>query len=115
MPSFANAENRAINEQLIARNAALARETQETAEHQGRIQVMGAHLASLRIEMAAAQKLLESKTKEHKSESHLAMLAERAVGKMRNDVMGASHLRAGRRGAEPRRAELRSHAWRAQL
>ena len=91
-PAFANAENREINERLIARNAALAREAAETIEHQNRIQVMSAHLDSLRIEMASAQKLLEAKTKEHKTEDHLAQLAERAVGRLRSDLLGKRQL-----------------------
>ena len=86
VPSFANAENRELNERLVARNAQLAREAAETAEHQGRVQVMGEHLGALRVEMASAQRLLESKARELKTESHLAMLAERAAGRLRADA-----------------------------
>jgi chromosome segregation ATPase len=88
VPSFANAENKALNERLIQQNALLARETAETAEHNNRISIMTEHLNSLKIEMTSAQKVLEAKNKELKTENHLSLLAERTVGRMRLDMTG---------------------------
>lgn len=85
VPAFANAENRALNEKLIQRNQQLARAQSETLEHQERVRVMQEHLKNVRLELIDAQKVLESRGKELKTEDHLANLAERAVGRMKTD------------------------------
>lgn len=87
IPSFANAENRSLNEKLILRNQQLAAAQAETLEHQERVRVMQEHLKHVRIELVENQKLLESRTKELKTEDHLHQLAERAVGRMKTDII----------------------------
>jgi chromosome segregation ATPase len=86
IPAFANAENRRLNERLIARNRALARVVAETREHQERAGVMQEHLKHIRSEVTAAQRVVEAKAKELKTEEHLAAMAERALGRARQDM-----------------------------
>ena len=87
IPSFANAENRALNEKLILRNQQLAAAQAETLEHQERVRVMQEHLKHVRVELVENQKLLESRNKELKTEDHLHQLSERAVGRMKLDIV----------------------------
>lgn len=86
IPAFANDENRALNEKLIARNRELSKATSETLEHQERIAVMQEHLKNVRLELANAQKVLAARDKEVKTEDHLNAVAERAVGRMKQDL-----------------------------
>ena len=86
LPAFANAANRALHERLLKRNRQLARATADTRENQERASVMGEHLKHIRAELAAAQRVAEAKAKELKTEEHLAAMAERALGRSRQDV-----------------------------
>lgn len=86
IPAFANAANRALNEKLIARTRALARASSELTEHQERTSVMADHMKAIRSDLMSAQRLAESKAKELATEKHLGALAERAVGRARQDL-----------------------------
>ena len=86
IPAFANAENRRLNERLIARNRALARVVAETREHQERAGVMQEHAKHIRSELTAAQRVVEAKAKELHTEEHLAAMSERALGRARQDM-----------------------------
>ena len=86
IPAFANAANRALNEKLVARTRALARASSELTEHQERTSVMADHMKAIRSDLMSAQRLAESKAKELATEKHLGALAERAVGRARQDL-----------------------------
>ena len=86
LPAFANAANRALHERLLQRTRQLARATAETRENQERAGVMQEHLKHIRAELASSQRVAESKAKELRTEEHLAALAERALGRSRQDV-----------------------------
>ena len=86
LPAFANAANRALHERLLKLNRQLARATADTRENQERAGVMQEHLKHIRAELASAQRVAESKAKELRTEEHLAAMAERALGRSRQDV-----------------------------
>lgn len=86
IPAFANASNRAIHEKVLVRYRQLARATAETRENQERASVMQEHLKHIQAELMAAQRVAESKSKELKTEEHLAAMAERALGRANQDL-----------------------------
>ena len=86
VPAFANAANRALNDKLVARNRALARSVAETREHQERAGVMQEHLKHIRAELTGAQRVVEAKAKELQTEEHLSAMAERSLGRARQDM-----------------------------
>lgn len=86
IPAFANAENRALHQKLLEVQRKLANAAAETLEHQERVGVMQEHLKNIQLELVAQQKVLESKNKEMETEDHLKQLADRAVGRMRQDM-----------------------------
>lgn len=88
LPAFANAENRALNERLLAQQRKLATLHAEAGDHDSRLDVMKEHLAAVRSELAHAEELLEARGKELATEEHLKALTERAVGRMRQEIAG---------------------------
>ena len=86
VPAFANAANRALNEQLIERTRKLARASAQLAEHQERGSNMASHRENITKALQSAQKVAESKARELKTEEHLGALAERATGRARQDL-----------------------------
>jgi hypothetical protein len=86
IPAFANAANRALHEKVLQRYRQLSRATAETRENQERARVMAEHLKHIHAELASAQRVAEAKSKDLRTEEHLSAMAERALGRARQDV-----------------------------
>ena len=86
LPAFANAANRELNSAVISAEKQLHSQQAAVKESQDRVVVMKEHLRNVVLEIAHTQKLLESKTKEVSTEEHLKQLAEREVGRIRQEM-----------------------------
>lgn len=86
VPAFANAENRALNEEIIKKNRILSKVTEEAADHEERIKLMQEHLKNIKMEVQSAQVILESRNKELRTEEQLSGLAERTLGRIKQEL-----------------------------
>ena len=77
LPSFANAENRLLDEQVRAMQQQLQEASFELLDNTDRVEVMAEHLTKVQHEMAHSQLRLASRNEEVASERHLQQLLNR--------------------------------------
>ena len=58
----------------------------EIEEHQERLKILDEHLKSVQMELVHTQSLVDVKNKEIESEEHLKQVAERQIGRLRNEI-----------------------------
>lgn len=86
IPAFANEANVALNEEIKAMLSRFEEQDKVSKEHADRLVVMREHMKNVKQELAHTQQLLSSKTSEIKSEDHLKQLAEREIGRIRQET-----------------------------
>jgi len=86
LPDFANAENRAIYEQVKRAENRLQELRDSLREHEQRVLVMVDHLKNVDTELIHTQALLNSKRKENETEQHLIKLADKETSRFMDDL-----------------------------
>ena len=86
LPAFANEENVALNARIQALERQIAASRDEASSHRDRQSAMVEHVRAVQLELSHAQSVLEAKKKEATTEEHLAHLAERALGRVQQDI-----------------------------
>ncbi|KAA0152425.1 hypothetical protein FNF29_03991 [Cafeteria roenbergensis] len=86
LPEFASKEARDTMAAIHATEAKVERAEEAAAAHRERIRVMEEHLANVKQEVSHTEAVLASRKKELASEDHLKQLAEREIGRIRQEL-----------------------------
>ncbi|KAL4608156.1 coiled-coil domain-containing protein 39 [Arapaima gigas] len=82
----ANAENKALENELQKKQREKANLENKICTYRDRIQAMAEHLKNVRQELSHTQALLRARDKEIESEVHFKALADREMGRLRQDL-----------------------------
>ncbi|NXR79556.1 CCD39 protein, partial [Pycnonotus jocosus] len=82
----ANAENKALEDELQKMQKEKENLQNELANFQERIEAMTSHLKNVRQEISFSQSLYKAKENEIETEHHFKALAEREYGRLKNDI-----------------------------
>lgn len=86
LPDFASKENRELNEQIKRIERSIMATAQDASLHADRVRIIKEHLKNVQAELEHTQRLLEAKTKETQTEDHMKQLAEREIGRIRQEL-----------------------------
>jgi len=86
LPEFASKEARETMEAIKAAEAKVESAEEAAAAHKERIRVMEEHLANVKQEVTHTERVLQSRKKELASEDHMKQLAEREIGRIRQEL-----------------------------
>eukprot|EP01012_Entosiphon_sulcatum_P050738 TRINITY_DN69648_c0_g1_i1.p1 TRINITY_DN69648_c0_g1~~TRINITY_DN69648_c0_g1_i1.p1 ORF type:complete len:868 (+),score=296.52 TRINITY_DN69648_c0_g1_i1:132-2735(+) len=81
-----NAVNRGLKTEIQAYEQEIENAEKELVDHKTRLQLMSDHLVNVKMEITNTQQLCESKKREIETEDHMAQLAERIVGRLRQEL-----------------------------
>uniref|UniRef100_A0A8C3X594 Coiled-coil domain-containing protein 39 n=1 Tax=Cyanoderma ruficeps TaxID=181631 RepID=A0A8C3X594_9PASS len=82
----ANAENKALEDELLNMQKEKENLQNELTNFQERIEAMTSHLKNVRQEISFSQSLYKAKENEIETEHHFKALAEREYGRLKNDI-----------------------------
>ncbi|KAM4895425.1 coiled-coil domain-containing protein 39 [Sylvia borin] len=82
----ANAENKALEDELLKMQKEKENLQNELTNFQERIEAMTSHLKNVRQEISFSQSLYKAKENEIETEHHFKALAEREYGRLKNDI-----------------------------
>ncbi|NWW33999.1 CCD39 protein, partial [Panurus biarmicus] len=82
----ANAENKALEDELLKMQKEKENLQNELANFEERIEAMASHLKNVRQEISFSQSLYKAKENEIETEHHFKALAEREYGRLKNDI-----------------------------
>lgn len=85
LPAFASAENRQLNQAVIDEEKRLLSQREAARESKERVVIMKEHLKNVIQEIGHTEVMLTAKSSEVSTESHLKQLAERELGRIRNE------------------------------
>jgi chromosome segregation ATPase len=86
LPEFASKEAQQVMADIKAAEKLVERAEEAASGHRERIRVMEEHLKNVKQEVVHTEKVLESRRKELNSEDHLKQLAEREIGRIRQEL-----------------------------
>eukprot|EP01065_Artemidia_motanka_P027081 TRINITY_DN32319_c0_g1_i1.p1 TRINITY_DN32319_c0_g1~~TRINITY_DN32319_c0_g1_i1.p1 ORF type:complete len:879 (+),score=488.62 TRINITY_DN32319_c0_g1_i1:56-2692(+) len=81
-----NAVNKELTAQVKAFEAEIESRRRDNDEHKGRLDFMQEHLRNVKQEIANTQALYDAKRREIQSEDHLAQVAEREAGRVKQEM-----------------------------
>lgn len=75
--------NRELTQQVSALQAGVEKVNRETEDHKKRLQFMVEHLSNVKAEIASTQEVQDAKRREIESQDHMAQIAERERGRLK--------------------------------
>jgi coiled-coil domain-containing protein 39 len=86
LPEFASKEARDLMQEIRRLEERVSVAQKESTLHKERIRVMAEHMKNVTQEVSHTESVLESKSKEVRTEDHLKQLAEREIGRIRQEL-----------------------------
>eukprot|EP01060_Flectonema_neradi_P014136 TRINITY_DN20849_c0_g1_i2.p1 TRINITY_DN20849_c0_g1~~TRINITY_DN20849_c0_g1_i2.p1 ORF type:complete len:896 (+),score=271.87 TRINITY_DN20849_c0_g1_i2:63-2690(+) len=85
-PGLLNNVNKELTNQIKAYEAEIEQRTREIEENKGRVDFMNEHLKNVKQEISNTQVLYDAKRREIETEDHMAQLADRETGRIRQEM-----------------------------